>query len=214
MWANDIHNLYFKSVLSWALDLELPDIFTMLLNINRSKTQILISSLNCVSPGFHTLVSNITHFWRRAWQPTPVFLPEESHGQRSLVGYSPWGHKESDTNKRLSVSHTFSLPLLLSPSPPYSIPQQVLLAFPSKHLPNLTTSIPITASKLQSLCSPNSWSSLLYLQKSEKRWIVESYFEDVCPCILGLIWTFELLQELKIQMLGILCDIWTKTKWE
>ena len=33
--------------------------------------------------------------WRRAWQPTPVFLPGESHGQRSLVGYSPWGHKES-----------------------------------------------------------------------------------------------------------------------
>ena len=34
--------------------------------------------------------------WRRAWQPTPVFLPGESHGQRSLVGYSPWGHKKLD----------------------------------------------------------------------------------------------------------------------
>ena len=34
--------------------------------------------------------------WRRAWQPTPVFLPGESHGQRSLAGYSPWDHKESD----------------------------------------------------------------------------------------------------------------------
>ena len=32
--------------------------------------------------------------WRRAWQPTPVFLPGESHGQRSLMGYSPQGHKE------------------------------------------------------------------------------------------------------------------------
>jgi len=31
--------------------------------------------------------------WRRAWQPTPVFLPGESHGQRSLAGYSPWGHR-------------------------------------------------------------------------------------------------------------------------
>ena len=29
--------------------------------------------------------------WRREWQPTPIFLSEESHGQRSLVGYSPWG---------------------------------------------------------------------------------------------------------------------------
>ena len=34
--------------------------------------------------------------WRRKWQPIPVFLPEIVHGERSLVGYSPWGHKESD----------------------------------------------------------------------------------------------------------------------
>ena len=34
--------------------------------------------------------------WRRAWQPAPVFLSGESHGQRSLVGYSPQGRKESD----------------------------------------------------------------------------------------------------------------------
>ena len=33
---------------------------------------------------------------RRKWQPTPKFLPGESHGQRSLVGYSPWGCRESD----------------------------------------------------------------------------------------------------------------------
>ena len=38
---------------------------------------------------------------RRKWQPTPVFLPGESHGQRSLVGYSPRGRKESDTTERL-----------------------------------------------------------------------------------------------------------------
>ena len=37
--------------------------------------------------------------WRRKWQPTPVFLPGESHGWRSLVGYSPWGRKESDTTE-------------------------------------------------------------------------------------------------------------------
>ena len=39
--------------------------------------------------------------WRRKWQPTPVFLPGESHGGRSLVDYSPWGPKESDTTERL-----------------------------------------------------------------------------------------------------------------
>ena len=38
--------------------------------------------------------------WSRKWQPTPVFLPGKSHGQRSLVGYSPQGHKESDMTKR------------------------------------------------------------------------------------------------------------------
>ena len=35
--------------------------------------------------------------WSRAWQPTPVFLPVEACGQRSLVGYSPWSCKELDT---------------------------------------------------------------------------------------------------------------------
>ena len=34
--------------------------------------------------------------WRRKWQPTSVFLPGKSHGQSSIAGYSPWGHKESD----------------------------------------------------------------------------------------------------------------------
>ena len=37
--------------------------------------------------------------WRRAWQSAPVFLPGESHGHRSLVGYSPWDCKELDTTK-------------------------------------------------------------------------------------------------------------------
>ena len=35
--------------------------------------------------------------WRRKWKPTPIFLPGKSHGQRNLVGYSPWGHKNSRT---------------------------------------------------------------------------------------------------------------------
>ena len=37
--------------------------------------------------------------WRRAWQPTPVFLPGESYGQRSLAGYRSWGRKELDTTE-------------------------------------------------------------------------------------------------------------------
>ena len=41
--------------------------------------------------------------WRREWLPTPVFLPRESYGQRSLVGYSPEDHKESDTTEELKL---------------------------------------------------------------------------------------------------------------
>ena len=54
--------------------------------------------LQCRRPGFSPWVGKI---WRRKWQSTPVFLSGKSHRRRNLVGYSPWGHKESDTTKRL-----------------------------------------------------------------------------------------------------------------
>ena len=44
-----------------------------------------------------------TWSWRRKRQPTPVFLPGEFHGRRSLVGYTPWGHKEPDTTEWLTL---------------------------------------------------------------------------------------------------------------
>ena len=49
-------------------------------------------------------LSTIMH-WRRKWQPTPVFLPGESHGRRSLVGCSPWGRTESDTTEATWRQH-------------------------------------------------------------------------------------------------------------
>ena len=55
-------------------------------------------------PGFNPWVRKIP--WGRKWQPTPIFLPEESHGQRSLAGYSPWGLKELDMTEQLT--HTSS----------------------------------------------------------------------------------------------------------
>ena len=60
--------------------------------------------------------------WRRKWQPTPVFLPGESHGLRSLVGYNPLGHNESDTTEHAHThTHTHttgsSFFLFLSASP-------------------------------------------------------------------------------------------------
>ena len=43
--------------------------------------------------------------WRREWQPTPVFLLRESHGQRSLADYSPWGCKEVDMTEHIGHTH-------------------------------------------------------------------------------------------------------------
>ena len=50
---------------------------------------------NAGDPGFDPWVGKTP--WRRKWQPTPVLLPGEFHGRRSLVGYSPWDRKELDT---------------------------------------------------------------------------------------------------------------------
>ena len=56
------------------------------------------STSQCRRPRFNPGIEKIP--WRRKWQPTPVFLPGKSHGQRSLVGYSPWGCEELNVTKR------------------------------------------------------------------------------------------------------------------
>ena len=60
--------------------------------------------LQCRISRFDSWVGKIP--WRKERQPIPVFLPGESHGQRSLVGYSPCGRKESDTTERLTLSNS------------------------------------------------------------------------------------------------------------
>ena len=64
--------------------------------------RISLQCRRCKRLGFSPWVRKIP--WRKAWQPTPVFLPGESHGQKSLAGYSPWGCKESDTIELLSLN--------------------------------------------------------------------------------------------------------------
>ena len=64
------------------------------------------SSSNAGDPGFDPWVGKIP--WRRKWQPTPVHLPGKSHGRRSLVGCSPWGHEESDTTEQLHFHFSLS----------------------------------------------------------------------------------------------------------
>ena len=67
----------------------------------KESARIVRDRLQCRRPGLDPSVRKIP--WRRKWQPTPVFLPREFHGQRSLVGYSPWSRQESDTTEWLSA---------------------------------------------------------------------------------------------------------------
>ena len=76
--------------------------------------------------------------WRREWLPTPVFFPVESHGQRSLEGYSPQGHKESDTIKQLSMP-TFI---------PHIIPTQYNTIISSRKIQHWYISVRYTESSL------------------------------------------------------------------
>ena len=64
------------------------------------------SACQCRKHGFDPWSGKIP--WRREWQPTPINLPGESYGRRSLVGYSPWGHKESDMTERLHFHFSLS----------------------------------------------------------------------------------------------------------
>ena len=70
-----------------------------------------VKNPECESCGFDPWIRKIP--CRTAWQPIPVFLPGESHGQRSLLGYSPWGHKESDTTERLSTQRPIGFKILM-----------------------------------------------------------------------------------------------------
>ena len=68
----------------------------------RGKTELRLKTRIC---RFHFISMK---FWRRQWHPTPVLLPGKSHGRRSLVGCSPWGHEESDRTERLHFHFSLS----------------------------------------------------------------------------------------------------------
>ena len=79
--------------------------------------QLVKNLLQCGRPGFNPWVGEL--HWRRKWQPAPVFLPGEAHGQRSLAGYSPQGRsqtllKQLSTQQNIRVLYILSFDFLIS----------------------------------------------------------------------------------------------------
>ena len=69
--------------------------------------------------------------WRRKWQPTPIYLPGKFHAQKSLVGYSPWGCTELDTNERLNNNNSNNGKNLLGCFHSLKVHQTLLLLYSS-----------------------------------------------------------------------------------
>ena len=94
LFSSMLFNLYIFS--------NLPVFFMLFILVSRAS---LVAQMvkNCISgrrPGFEIP-------WRREWEPTAVYLPRKSHGQRSLVGYSPRGYKELDMTEQLTLSLSY-----------------------------------------------------------------------------------------------------------
>ena len=72
--------------------------------------------------------------WRRKWQPTPVFFPEEFHEHRSLVVFNPWGPKESDMTEQLLLTQIWTG--AQNNIRHLTVAQQVIVDFPRSHMIN------------------------------------------------------------------------------
>ena len=69
--------------------------------------------------------------WRREWQPTPVFFPGEFHGEKILVGYSPWGGKEWNTREQTNTFN-FTFYIHLGSQAPFPL-EGIYDGFPTKN---------------------------------------------------------------------------------
>ena len=104
----------------------------------RNEICVATLQIKLVSPssvGGHYFLYNVQLFpWRSTWQPTPVFLPRESHGQRSLTGYSPEDYKESQITKVTYHTCTHpTIPVLYRKVFKYGEPNGMLAFSPFLH---------------------------------------------------------------------------------
>ena len=103
---NHLHNLFglMSSSLMAQVAKNLPTMQEFSSVQSLSRVQLLATPWTVVyqTSLFNPWVGKIP--WRREWPPTPVFLPDEFHGQRSLAVYSPWDRKESGTTEQLKLS--------------------------------------------------------------------------------------------------------------
>ena len=106
--------------------------------------------------------------WRRAWQPTPVFLPGESNGQRRLAGCSPWGCKESDTTEQLTLSLSATsykawLPIIVNTESRFTRPlsqaSHVSLISEKMQAPTSQVKERESSISVRFQCKKSSWSS-------------------------------------------------------
>ena len=100
-WNIFFHPLTFGLYVSWGLKWVScrQHIYGSCFFIHSASLCLLVGAFNPFT--FKVIIDIYVPIQRRKWQPTPVLLPGKYHGWRSLVGYSPWGHKESDRTERL-----------------------------------------------------------------------------------------------------------------
>ena len=89
-----------SSILAWRIPMDRGALWATVHADAKSGTQL--------SDYHFQLAENYRERQRRQWQPTPVLLPGKSHGWRSLVGWSPWGHYKSDTTEQLHFDFSLS----------------------------------------------------------------------------------------------------------
>ena len=164
VWPNLLpwNGCLFRSIFHWAHWSKLsgpPVSFNQHLSLSWVSRRL---RLQCKRPGFNPWVRKIA--WRREWLPSPVFLPGESYGQRSLVGFSPWGCKESDTAEHVHIHP--SLLILLT---------QKLLSGPSLAGWSLGVGTLSQTARCPQAWSQYLWSmetSVLHQDQATARWTV------------------------------------------